>query len=166
MEGEKEKLSKDFNFQKENSSFDLEQKNSLDIEADRFFKEFERDIEELERVDAFLQFILKKGLVSLDETISSAIEKINQRMEELEETKNVLKRGKIKKKNFDQDDIDREFEELITNERSEIEEELENLGNLYRIIGYLLRSKEISESDLLIKFQETIFNLIKKLKLS
>lgn len=138
----------------------------FDIKGEEFFNQFEEVIEDLKKADIALQIFLRKKMLNLDETVSSAREKINERMGELEKTLPALRgRGFIRDPKIEYDDIDNEFEEIMTEDKDRIETELEYLKKTYLVLGHLLRTGMVSESDAFIKAVKAVSIQIKKFKL-
>ncbi len=135
----------------------------FDIEGNEFYGQLAEDIEDLKKTDTSLQILLRKKMINLDEIVSSAREKINKRMGELEETLSTLKgKGFIRDPKIKYDDIDEEFQQLMAEDKDKMETELEYLETTYRVLGHLLRAGIISESDTFIKAVEAVFLQIKK----
>ena len=136
----------------------------FDTEGKELFDQLEEYRIELEKTGAFLQTLLRKRVINLDESVSSSLKKVNNRMKELEETLETLKnRGFVRDKELKYDELDDEFDELMTTEKDKIEEEFEFLQITNRILGRLLKSGMIRTTDAFIKAVEAVYVQIKKL---
>ncbi|OGN02612.1 MAG: hypothetical protein A2651_03015 [Candidatus Yanofskybacteria bacterium RIFCSPHIGHO2_01_FULL_42_12] len=134
----------------------------LDMEGKEFFDELVGDIEDLKMTDDFLQVLLLKRFVTLHEPVSSAREKINERIKDLEDTLEALRGRFARNPKIKHDEIDDEFERLSIEEKDNIEEELERLGVTYKVLGHFLRAGIFTESDTLMRAKEAVYNQIKK----
>ena len=134
----------------------------LDMESREFFDELIGDIEDLKMADGFLQVLLLKRIIILHEPVSSAREKISERMKDLEDTLEALRGRFARNPKIKQDEIDNEFERISIEEKGNIEEELEQLGVTYKVLGHFLRAGIFTESDMLMKAKEAVYAQIKK----
>jgi len=132
------------------------------MEGKEFFDELMGDIEDLKMADDFLQALLLKRIIILHEPVSSAREKINERMKDLEDTLESLLGKFARNPKIKHDEIDDEFEQISTEEKDNIEEELERLRVTYKVLGYFLRAGIFTESDTLMKAKEAVYAQIKK----
>lgn len=138
-------------------------KDSLDIEGEEFYRQLEEDKNDLVKTDVSLQILLRRKMINLGESISSASEKINERINELEETQKALKgRDFVRDKKVEYDEIDDEFAKIMDENEDKIGTELEYLETTGRVIGFLLRDGMIRGSDSFIKAVEAVYAQIKK----
>lgn len=137
-------------------------RDTIDIEGEKFFNELQEDIEDLKTADNFIQILLRKRFIDIDKPVSSAREKINERMKELEKTLESLRGRFARNPEIKHNEIDDEFEQLSIEEKDNIETELERLEITYKVLGHFLRAGIIAESDIFIKATEAIFSQIKK----
>ncbi len=137
--------------------------DSLDVEGREFFRQFEADIADLKQTDAALQVLLRRRVVSLDEPVSLALEKMNERAGELEETLEALegRRGPIQKR--ERDEVDDDFEKIMDEDEDEARVESEHLEVVVRVIGLLLNAGLVKPTDTFIRAVEALSIQIKKI---
>lgn len=137
-------------------------RDMFDFEGQEFYGQLEEDRADLAKADIALQVLLRRKIINLDERVSSAVEKINERIKELEETLDALKgRGFARNEEIKRDEIDDDFEKLMDDSSDEMGTELEHLETANRVLGHLLRSQKIAVSDAFIKAVEAIDAQIK-----
>jgi len=128
----------------------------FDVEGEDFFNQFEEDVKDLKTTDASLQVLLRKKMINLDEPISSAREKINNRITELEDDHQAfMRQSGAQNPETKNDGIDNEFYELMSVDK-------DNIKTTYRVLGHLLRAGMVSESDVLVNATQKIYSQIKK----
>ena len=138
-------------------------RDTLDMEGDQFFKEFVEGLSDMEKTDASLQILLRRRTINVDEAVLSALEKINGRIAELENTRKVLgSEGNVQRRDATQENVDDEFYKLMSRDKDKIETELDYLLATAKTLGYLLRNGTIITTDTLGKTTEAVWVEIRK----
>lgn len=135
----------------------------LDSEGKEFFDQLAEDIREIKKADVFIQSLIQDKILKLDETVSIALTKIDEKIRELEKTFEALDESSfVPNPDIKGDDVNEEFSQMAIQDKSTIERDLIYFKTTRDVLGHFLKAGILSESSTIKEVMRAIVEQIQK----